>query len=554
MSINTNWIVFVTPQGVEWQFKFDHGPEYQDHIMKLVAALHSFGEDVFGEGLGFLRVSPHESTRQNEIITIMFVRLSADLYMIISEPELTAKLLEIHETQDMPDTLRDQTRSILIGSLVMMYSQFWGLDIHAGLQKDVDEIFSYNLARIGVEERAFAQNGECSFSQLTLSELILLHYYIQMSLETNKKFHGINQWAVVAGIDGVPLYLYWNLEYGTACSLAAMVSAIYWFAKHMFDLKPREMAFGTTNFVKVSIFSGDKVFLAAANAGELLFHDLGFQQSLFKMKPSLLEDFIVELRQFMINVFVTTQTQLLRQKPIEEIIDQYRTMLAGQGLPLETLDVDMRKPFMECLTLVRTISNSNLIDYTKLTELLPFRLKVLVLGSSVPIKKIFLESILRAELRYEQYDDTLVEILKTQFVFLNRSINLEFWFIDAKDLSRTEFKILSRSITFNTDHVVVPYSFSESRPFPPLVKYINAITQNTGKSIINTTLLLLELPSAKSAKKRVISSYYQVKSKIKQEHSLLCFPMKNISPESFKFFFETILAQYLFDNYWYGLV
>lgn len=547
----TNWIVFVTPDGVKWRFKFPQDSTYQNHVLKLVAALHSFGEDVFGEGLGLLRVSPQESTRKNEIITIMFVRLSADLYMIISEPEITAKLLEVEESSNVPDLLRDQTRSILIGSLIMIYSQFWGSDIHAGLQEDVDAMFDENLKRIGAEGRAFAQQGECTFSQLSLSELILLHYYIQLAIEANPKFHGVSQWALVASKDGVPLHFYWNLEYGLACSLAAMVSAIYWFSRQLFDLRPREMTFGSTNFIKMSIFSGEEVFLAAAGADKLLFHDFSFQQSLFRLKPEVLEDITPELRHFMIKIVTDAQAKLLEERPLVEIIDHYRSMAAGQGMSLNVGDVDLRKPFLECLSLVRSISNPSLLDVTEIAERMPFRYKILVLGSSMRIKKFFLESILSAEFRQQQVGDMTIEILKTRYVFMNKTVILEFWFIDAKTLTKTELRILNSAITFNTNHVVIPYSFHESHVFPPLTKYIDVVTRNTGKSFVNTVLLLLDIPKDEKSLKRILSSFYQVKSKIKQKHALLCLPMRDVTSESFDFLFEIIMAQQVFELYWF---
>ncbi len=552
MASDANWIVFVTPQGMEWQFNFNFDATYQDHIMKLVAALHSFGEDVFGEGLGLLRVSPHESIRKNEKITIMFVRLSSELYMIVAEPELTAKLLEAQESRVMPEMLRDQTRSILIGSLIMMYSQFWGSDIHVGLQKDVDEMFQHNLSRIGAEGKAFVQNGECSFSQLSLSELIVLHYYIQLSLEVNEKFHGVSQWALVAGKDGIPLHFYWNLDYGVACSLAAMVSAIYWFARQIFGLKPREMTFGTTNFIKMTIFSGERIILAAANADQLLFHDLGFQQSLFKLKTELLEDIQSELRDFMIEVVINTQAKLLKHRTLEEIIDQYRSMTSGQGMVLDSMDLDLRKPFLECLTLVRSISNPSLIDATEMAERMPNTYKILVLGTSSRVKKLFLESILSAELRIQQIGAMSFEVFKTKHVFLNKVVNLEFWFVDYKDLQYKGRDILTSNLTFNTDHVIIVHTFSETRPIPNISKYINAVIHNSGKSFVNTILLLLDIPKNEKRQRQVLTSFYQLKNNIKLKHSLLCLPMREASSESFRFLFEIIMAQQLFDRYWYS--
>ncbi|MHA2288755.1 MAG: hypothetical protein ACXABG_08205, partial [Promethearchaeota archaeon] len=240
-----NWALMTSDNRIMWSFG-DINQEKQEMTLDFITALSKLGHEIWGkdQSIGTIRLryaTPHPSHARE----IMIIDLHREYNIVISDPLVTTRLMsKITVDNDQSQNI-DNIRSILAGSAAVTYSKFFseGSSLEPSI---VDEIFQEAVTAVTYNKQVTVGNGECSFSALSVEELLFFHALLKSLFETHSHHSSFPQtkpWGVVHSSTGAQVYLEHEPPIdGALISAFASVTATY--CNLLFSAYPARLVFG----------------------------------------------------------------------------------------------------------------------------------------------------------------------------------------------------------------------------------------------------------------------------------------------------------------------
>lgn len=256
-----NWGVLTHRGEPKWIFgDLDPSGNKILQITDFVRALHQFGEEFFGENVGIIRLKyprPHPTKAKD----IMVISLASEYAIVISDPLVTTRLIH-RESIKLDKYATDEIRSVLAGAAAMIYSQFYSMKKKIGIsRKVVDEIFQEAANAVTFADINVG-GGVCSFSAMTLEELLFFHALLKELFDAYVGTHISNKpWGLIQENTGIPIYLEFDTPKDSAL-IGAFVSVIINYTHLLFDAVPERLIFGSHAISSMDfVIANDKVMV-----------------------------------------------------------------------------------------------------------------------------------------------------------------------------------------------------------------------------------------------------------------------------------------------------
>lgn len=237
-----NWAILAEMNQIRWHFG-DISEEKLLRTLHFVNALSKFGTDILGQVIGLIRLRyarPHP-TRAREI---MIVNLMGKFNIVVSDPLVTTRLMNKIELDD-PIPPFDDLRSILAGAASVIYSEFYTQSEEILDSRIVDSIFQEAVNAVTFNKSVSVGNGQCSFSALSIEELLFFHTLLKDLFESyiSKSPHS-KTWGIISSIDGATHHLTEGTPPADPALLSSLSSVIIEYCKYLFDATPFRLIFG----------------------------------------------------------------------------------------------------------------------------------------------------------------------------------------------------------------------------------------------------------------------------------------------------------------------
>lgn len=263
-----NWAILAERNQIVWHWG-DISEDKLRRTLQFVNALGKFGGEVLGQVIGLIRLRyalPHP-TRAREI---MIVNLMGRYNIVVSDPLVTTRLMNKIELDD-PIPPFDDLRSILAGAASVIYSDFYTQGEGIIDSKVVDSIFQEAVNAVTFSNMVSVGNGQCSFSALSIEELLFFHALLKDLFESyiSTTFYK-KAWGVISSIYGAPHYLVAGAAPADPVLLSSLCSVIIDYCKFLFDATPFRLIFGIHPMLTVDFIVTDHYFLILNDPRTLL--------------------------------------------------------------------------------------------------------------------------------------------------------------------------------------------------------------------------------------------------------------------------------------------
>jgi len=233
---------------------------------------------------------------------------------------ITIKLIEAKG--GIPFEVGDVMRGMLVGQASILYA---GLFSNANKEEciEIDRLFQKVLMRIGIVEnfKDYVDDGRCTFSPLSLTDLLFLHYYLRQDFE---KMPSVTHrpWAMLASQSGTTISLDYMVEENITV-LSGYLSAIQMFISELFKSNPSALVFGGQDkLTSLVLFNGQEHFLSVANPEET-FKQEQFIEGLNRVPPEIMGDILPELKQFLAQKTAEKIERKLIKSPLSTLLVKY---------------------------------------------------------------------------------------------------------------------------------------------------------------------------------------------------------------------------------------
>jgi hypothetical protein len=258
----------------------------------------------------------------------MIINLHSKYNIVISDPLVTTRLmrtiqLDLTQSQEM-----DDIHSILAGAATVSYSHFYSKSSVLA-PTIVDEIFLEAVNSVTTNQQVTVGNGECSFSALSLDELLFFHAILKRLFEsysyTVKVPKSNNKpWGVVHSSTGAEVFLEYNppIE-GALISAFSAVTAAY--CSLLFSAFPARLVFGHDALSGMEFISTTKNIFVINNPQRLL----GLQRFVRKWKKVPKEvrtDLIPAMKSYFAELAVLEEHQRLKALKFHQVINRFTHM------------------------------------------------------------------------------------------------------------------------------------------------------------------------------------------------------------------------------------
>ncbi len=548
MGLKNQWAIYIGQKNIQWSLGVEISQNEDEILLQgllnLTTALSQFGEEFFGEGLGLIDILP-DYLHFTQPQSILLIRLSNEFYFLCSNPLVTAWLIE---QSDMPVILNDQLRSVLIGAALTLYSNYWGHDLFISKRDRVDEVFNLALRKSGAEERGHISKGECSLSQLTLSELIRFHYHLRKLFEKETELFPPIQWALVHDSSGLPIYLQWNLDDLTAMSLSGLLSVINNFIQSILNAKLHSLQFGVTSPVKILLSTGQSTLLAIAGA-EIALNQKELQKMILALPPHILTEIQEGLKRHLVSLLLDQYEESLKTLSVPHLLRQFKQQ--KRKIQTTSTTKEITKTFAPIARYnLRIIQNASAKKYINLLSAFE-QLKIVVYtGNENLLSKIgkILGTSNQQEVSFE-FETLKVPIYSGSISFNLQEVSLQIWFL-SKETELQNEHILTK-LALNTDGLIVPCNLKKIQSPAAIKNKINLFWNYSGKTFIPTEILVIDHEQNPIKFQELINVYKEIKivpnfKKIDPSLTLNVIDLTN--DENFKQVFTLLISQILLTH------
>lgn len=234
-----------TSNEIMWNFG-DIDEEKQKTTLDFVNSLSKLGHEIWNndQAIGMIRLrypTPHPSHARE----IMIITLHNKFNIVISDPLVTTRLITKIKFEDSHSQHYDTIRSILAGSASVLYSQFYSSD--SSLEHSiVDNLFRKAIEAVTYSKKVTVGNGECSFSALTVEELLFFHALLKKLFETysySRNSKKSKPWGVIHSNSGAQIHLDYEPPVDSAL-ISAFSAVIAAYCDFLFKAQPARLVFG----------------------------------------------------------------------------------------------------------------------------------------------------------------------------------------------------------------------------------------------------------------------------------------------------------------------
>ncbi|WP_455139363.1 hypothetical protein [Candidatus Hodarchaeum mangrovi] len=321
-----NWAILVDEksQEVMWYYGDIAEPKITQTI-DFIQALSKLGTEIYSETIGIIRLKyprPHP-TKAKEI---MLVNLLDRYHFVISDPLVTTRLIQkvqVIESDSIPHL--DEIRSILAGSASVIYSEFYTHEKQLD-PKVVDSLFQEALEAVTLDqEKVSVGNGECSFSALTLEELLFFHALLKKIFESYVYISRDDRpWGLLHSISGAQIYLEYDPVVDSAL-ISAFSSVIVTYCRLLFGGDPERLVYGSHSISGMDfITTTDNIFVT--NNPRRLLHLEKFIRQWKKVPPTVITDLAPAMKDYFVDLVVTEHREKLKKLELQQIINRLTKM------------------------------------------------------------------------------------------------------------------------------------------------------------------------------------------------------------------------------------
>ena len=323
-----NWALFIESDKVQWSFglskKSKHSgeidnqenitneqDEFQKTTVNFIQSLQAIGRELYSEGVASIKLeNPTKSSlAMNEIF---IVNLSDQFFFIISDLEVTTKLIDL--TEDIPFEIEQVICAVLVGQAAILYSTLV-IDQNK-ISVEIDDIYKDILKQIEVDKRFdlndLVDKGRCSLSPLKMTELLLFHYLLRNFLEQHFLKESSENWAIMVDKSGTDIPLSF-LPPKDPYLLGNFLSVIYSYVQGLFGVQPSAIVFGGIELIFLQFFGGGRNYFLAASNPRLLIQNETFIELLKKIPPEKLIDVQNSIKGFIIDMTLTDVGKILEK-------------------------------------------------------------------------------------------------------------------------------------------------------------------------------------------------------------------------------------------------
>jgi hypothetical protein len=328
-----NWALLTknisdTENEILWNFG-DIDKTKQEMTLDFIIALSKLGFEIWGkeQAIGTIRLrypTPHPSSARE----IMIISLHNKYNIVISDPLVTTRLMrtvqsDLTQTQEL-----DDIRSILAGAATVSYSEFYSSSSILP-PAIVDEIFQEAVRAVTFNEQVTVGDGECTFSALSLDELLFFHAILKRLFEsfsyTVKKSAATSKpWGVIHSSTGAQVYLEYEppIE-GALISAFSAVTAAY--CSLLFSAFPSRLVFGHDALSGMEFISTTNNVFVINNPQRLLKLQR-FVRKWKKVPKSIKADLKPAMKSYFAELAVIEERQRLKSLKFHQIINRLTHM------------------------------------------------------------------------------------------------------------------------------------------------------------------------------------------------------------------------------------
>ena len=313
-----------TSNEVMWSFG-DIDEEKQKTTLDFVSALSKLGLEIWDndQAIGMIRhryPTPHPSHARE----IMIITLHNKFNIVISDPLVTTRLITKIKFDESHSNHYDTIRSILAGAASVLYSQYYtsGSSLDHSI---VDNLFQEAVSAVTFNKTVTVGNGECSFSALSVEELLFFHALLKRLFETysySKNTKKSKPWGVIHSNSGAQVHLDYEPPVDSALisAFSAVTSA---YCEFLFKAQPARLVFGYNAGMEF-ITTRDNIFVI--NNPQRL---LGLQRFIRKWKKvpeEIQKDLIPSMKSYFAEISLIEEKQRLKSLEFHQVINRLTHM------------------------------------------------------------------------------------------------------------------------------------------------------------------------------------------------------------------------------------
>ncbi|MCK4848792.1 MAG: hypothetical protein KAT16_07215, partial [Candidatus Heimdallarchaeota archaeon] len=319
-----NWAIVSTSSEIMWSFG-DINEEKQRQTLDFIIALSKLGREVWDndQAIGMIRLrypTPHPSHARE----IMIITLHNKFNIVISDPLVTTRLITKINFDKNHSHHYDTIRSILAGSASVIYSQFYSSS--SLLEHSVvDKLFLEAIQAVTYNKKVTVGNGECSFSALTVEELLFFHALLKKLFESysySKNTNKSRPWGVIHSNSGAQIYLEHESPVDSALlSAFSAVTAAY--CNLLFSAQPARLVFGYNEGMEF-ITTKDNIFVI--NNPQKLLKLQRFIRNWKKVPREVQLDLVPAMKSYFSELSLIEERQRLKSLEFHQVINRLTHM------------------------------------------------------------------------------------------------------------------------------------------------------------------------------------------------------------------------------------
>ena len=319
-----NWAIASTSNEIMWSFG-DINEEKQNQTLDFITALSKLSHEIWDndQAIGMIRLrypTPHPSHARE----IMIITLHNKFNIVISDPLVTTRLITKIKFDDSHLHHYDTIRSILAGSASVLYSQFYSSS--SSLEHSVvDRIFLEAIQAVTYSKKVTVGNGECSFSSLTVEELLFFHALLKKLFESysySKDSTKSRPWGIIHSNSGAQIYLEHEPPIDSALiSAFSAVTAAY--CNLLFGAQPARLVFGYDAGMEF-ITTEDNIFVI--NNPQKLLKLERFIRKWKKVPEDIQVDLVPAMKSYFAELSLIEERQRLKSLEFHQVINRLTHM------------------------------------------------------------------------------------------------------------------------------------------------------------------------------------------------------------------------------------
>ena len=312
-----NWAILSAENEVKWHFG-DIDDERLIQTLYFVNALGKLGAEILGQVIGVIRLRyprPHPTQARE----IMVVSLMDKYNIVISDPLVTTRLMSKIESDTSPVPPFDDMRSILAGGASVIYSQFHSQE-EILEEEVVDKLFQEALSAVTYKEDVFVGDGACSFSALSLEELLFFHALLKDVFESyySLMFPG-RPWGIISSSSGADLYLTHDPPVDSAL-ISSFSSVIANYTRFLFEAFPARLIFGMAQQSAMDFIATDKNLFVINNPRKL-FRLQKFQRKWKRIPADVADDLAPAMKNYFTELILQEREESIKKLKFHQIIN-----------------------------------------------------------------------------------------------------------------------------------------------------------------------------------------------------------------------------------------